>query len=109
MIVTRRNGKVEKAPEAYAWMYRVKVKHHHAENGRFADNTFQQTVTQEGQTIAYCGGNAHFQNGKEEKLIRDIQEQTRNQVQHAKSRYPRAVELALWPYTLRQENHLSNT
>ena len=31
--------------ESYVQTYKVRVKHHHAENGRFADNAFQQAVT----------------------------------------------------------------
>ena len=61
-----------------------------------------------GQTITYCGVNAHFQNGKAKKRIRDLQEKTRKQLQHAKSRWPSAVELSLWPYALRQATHLRN-
>ena len=30
--------------EAYACDYRVKIKHYHAYNGRFADNSFRETV-----------------------------------------------------------------
>ena len=40
----------KKAFEAYTQMYGVKIKHYHADNGRFTDNAFQQSVTQEGQT-----------------------------------------------------------
>ena len=50
----------------------------------------------------------HFQNVKVKKRIRDLQEKTRKQLHHAKSRWPSAVELALWPYALSQASHLSN-
>ena len=63
----------KKVFEAYARTYKVKVRHYHAYNGRFVDNAFQQAVTQESQTISYCVVNAHFQNGKAEKRIRDLQ------------------------------------
>ena len=52
--------------------------------------------------------NAYFQNGKAEKRIRDLQEQTRKQLHHAKARWPSAVDLELWPYALRQETHPRN-
>ena len=77
--------------ESYSRMYRVIIKHYHAYNGRFADNAFQQSLTQEGQTITYCGVNAHFQNGKAETRIRDIQEQKRKQLHHTKLRWPIAI------------------
>ena len=100
--------KAKKAFEAYARLYRVKVKHYHAENGRFEDNAFQQAVMQDCQTITYCGVNAHFQNGKAEKRIRDLQEKTRKQLHHTEAIWPSAVEMALWPYALRQATHLRN-
>ena len=43
-----------------------------------------------------------------EKQIRDIQDQTRKQLHHAKARWPSAVELALFPYALRQATHFTN-
>jgi hypothetical protein len=52
--------------------------------------------------------NAHFQNGIAKKMIRDLQESTRKQLLHAKSRWPKAIELNLWPYALRLANHLRN-
>ena len=98
----------KKAFEAYAQTYKVKVRNYHAENGRFAENDFQLSVTWEIQTISYCGVNDHFQNGKAENRIRYLQEQKSKQLHHSKSRWPSAVELALWPYALRQETHLRN-
>ena len=75
----------KKVFEAYARTYRVKVKPYHADNGRFADNALQQSVNQEYQKISHCGVNAHFQNGKVEKRIRDIQERSRKQLRHTKA------------------------
>ena len=98
----------KKAFEVYAQMCKVKVKHYHADYGRLVDNTFQQSVTQEIQTTSYCRVNAHFQNGKAGKRIRDLQEQTRKQLHHVKGILPSAVELALWTFSLRQETHLKN-
>ena len=87
----------------------MSVRHYHADNGRFADNEFIKSVNSSGQMISYCGVNAHFQNGIAEKQIRDLQEQARKQLLHAKSRWPSAVELNLWPYALRNANELRNT
>ena len=101
--------KAKKAFEAYARAHGVRVKHYHADNGRFADNAFIKDVEQQGQTLTFCGVNAHFQNGIAEKRIRDLQERARKQLLHAKSRWPSAVELCLWPYALRNANHLMAT
>jgi hypothetical protein len=53
--------------------------------------------------------NAHFQNGIAEKRIRDLQEPARNQLLHAKARWPAAVTTNLWPYTLRKTQHMRNS
>ena len=83
----------KKAFEAYSQTYKFKIRNYHADNGRFADNTLLQEVTQESKTISYCGMKAHFQNGKAEKRIRDIQEKKRKQLHHAKESWPSSVEL----------------
>jgi len=95
--------------EAFARKHGVVVKHYHADNGRFADNAFVQDVKLQGQTISFCGVNAHFQNGIAEKMIRDLQEAGRKSLLHAKARWPTAVELYLWPYAIHSANHLRNT
>jgi hypothetical protein len=92
--------------EAFARSFGIRILHYHADNGRFADNLFLKDVETSGQTISFCGVNAHFQNGIAEKMIRDLQESTRKQLLHAKSRWPKAIELNLWPYALRLANHL---
>ena len=101
-------AEAKKVLEAYARTYKVKIKHYHADNGQFVDNAFLQVVTEESQTMTYCGVNAYFQNGKAENRKRYLQDQTRKQLQHAKSRWPSAVKLALWPYASRQATHLRN-
>jgi len=40
----------------------VQVTHYHADNGIFAVNKFQQTVSDTKQTLGFCGVNPHFQN-----------------------------------------------
>ena len=95
--------------EAFARKFGVVVRHYHADNGRFADNLFVQDVAKQGQTLSFCGVNAHFQNGIAEKRIRDLQESARKQLLHAKARWSAAVDLSLWPYALRSANHLRNS
>ena len=48
--------------EAYAASCGVQVVHYHADNGIFAVNKFQQTVSDTKQTLGFCGVNPHFQN-----------------------------------------------
>jgi hypothetical protein len=40
-------------------------------------------VARKGQTISFCGVNAHFQNGKAERRIRLLQDLARSQPLHA--------------------------
>ena len=95
--------------EAYAKQHGVAVKHYHADNGRFAERRFIEAVEQKGQTISFCGANAHHQNGRAEKRIRDLQDKARTMLMHAKARWPRAVSTWLWPYALRTANDIRNT
>ena len=52
----------------------VRVEHYHTDNGRFADNNFPNHVQRSGQSLTFCGVNAHWQNGVVEKAIRDVKE-----------------------------------
>ena len=94
--------------EAYAKSLGVIIRHYHADNGRFADKEFVLSVKEKQQTISYCGVNAHWQNGIAEKKIRDLQEAARTQIIHAKARWPKAIEPALWPYAIRYSSSISN-
>lgn len=89
--------KAKTAFEAYAAHHGVKVLHYHADNGRFADKEFLASIVRERQTISFCGVNAHFQNGRAEKKIRDLQDNSRTSIIHARQRWPHAMEVHLWP------------
>jgi hypothetical protein len=99
----------KRAFEAFARRHHVTLRHYHADNGRFADNAFIADATKQGQTLSYCGVNSHFRNGIAEKRIRDLQEQARKQLLHAKARWPSAIEINLWPSALRNANEMRNT
>jgi hypothetical protein len=95
--------------ERFAASHGVKIRHYHADNGRFADNKFKQHCDASHQQLTFCGVNAHFQNGIAERAIRDITEGARTMLLHAKARWPQAVHLSLWPYALRYAVYLHNT
>ena len=78
--------KAKAAFEAYARSLRVKIRHYHADNGRFTDKDFKTAIEDAGQIISYCGVNAHFQNGRAEKKIRDLQDKGRTTLLHAIAR-----------------------
>ena len=76
----------KEAFECFAAAMNVKVKHYHANNGRFADTFFREHVKEKHQTMSFCGVGAHHQNGKVEKRIKDIVEQARTMLLHAAHR-----------------------
>ena len=86
----------------------VFTEHYHCDDGCFADKAFIDDVTKKGQTISYCAAYAHFQNGKAEKAIQDVQDMARTMLLHAKARWPDAVHLSLWPYSMRMAKHIMN-
>ena len=87
---------------------RVRVKHYHADNGRFADSAFIQDCKTQGQSILYCGVNAHFQNGIAERCICDLQEQTRTSRLHSMNKWRKMILICLWPYAMRHANDVGN-
>ena len=87
----------KRAFEAYAKEKGVSIEHYHADNGRFADNAFINSVKEKYQSISYCGVNAHWQNGRTKKRIRYLAEGDRKQLLHAKVRWSRAITLNVWP------------
>jgi len=62
--------KSKSAFEKFAASHGVNIKHYQADNGRFIDNLFMESIIEEkGQTITFCGVGAYHQNGKAEKRI----------------------------------------
>ena len=94
--------------ESYAETMGVTIKHYHADNGRFAENAFMENVKQSGQSISFCGVGAHHQNGVAERRIRDLTEHARTMLLHASHRWPKAINVHLWPYALRLAAHIRN-
>jgi hypothetical protein len=46
--------------ERWSNSHGVNIKHYHADNGLFTENVFMADVARKGQTISFCGVNAHF-------------------------------------------------
>lgn len=102
------NLKSKHAWEDYCTKHGVVTNHYHADNGHFANAGFLQDLNIKGQTITFCGVNAHFQNGISEKRIRDLQEAARTSLLDAKSQWPKAINASLWPYAMRYANDVYN-
>jgi hypothetical protein len=99
----------KRAFEQHASELGVTILHYHADNGRFCDNDFRAACKQGGQLLTFCGVNAHFQNGRAEKVIWDLSKSAPKQLLHAQARWPSAIYLLLWPYALRTAVALHNT
>jgi hypothetical protein len=67
-----------------------------------------QAIKDAGQTITFCGVNAHFQNGVAERRLRSLQDQARTMLIHSQHRWPTAINAHLWPYALRTANEIFN-
>jgi hypothetical protein len=78
----------------------VTIKRYHCDNGRFVDNMWTKDMKLKNQVLTLCGVDAHHQNGKVEKRIRDLQEIARTSLVYAETRWPDAVNSFLWPYAL---------
>ena len=98
----------KEAFERYCNSNGVQVRHYHADNGRFAENEFMAHIATKGQTISFCGVNAHFQNGKAERRIRTLQDLARTQLLHAMRKWPVAITTHLWPYAITNVTNVLN-
>ena len=76
------------------------VLHYHTNNDRFADKNFLKDIVECKQTISFCGAYSPFQNGKFEKIIRDLQDDTRIVLLYSVARWPNASSVFLWGYAL---------
>jgi hypothetical protein len=72
--------------ELYAKMIGTMITHYHADNSRFAENLWRSYVIKKGQHLTFCGVNAHHQNGRAGKKIRDSQDLARTSLIHASCR-----------------------
>lgn len=98
----------KKAFERFAKVHGVIIRHYHADNHIFDSKAFVAEVQRCGQSISYCAVNAHHQNGRAEKKIRDLQELARTMLLHARQRWPTAITANLWPFAIRMANDVSN-
>ena len=75
--------------------YDIKARHYHADNGLFDTEKFKQSIDSAGQTLSFCGVNAHHQNGKAERRIGDITTGARTALLHAAHRWPKTIHSSL--------------
>ena len=78
-----------------------KVKHYHADNGRFADNGFLQSVNRKDQEITFCGVGAHHQNCIVEGKSRVLTQGARTLLLHAMRMWPQMIDSMFWPFAFK--------
>ena len=100
--------KAKHAFKAFAKSCGIWIEHHHANDGHFAENVFLADTAKQGQSMSFCGVNAHWQNGAAEKRICDLQEAAQTMMLHAKHRWPKAIATNLWPHAARLANDALN-
>lgn len=98
----------KEAFERYSRTRGVTIQHYHADNGIFKAKEWVDSLTKNGQGLTYAAVRAHFQNGRAEKRIRDLQETARSMLLHAARRWPNAISAHLWPYAVRMANQSIN-
>ena len=92
--------KTKTAFESYVRSLGVRIRYYHTDNDKFTDKEFKQAIQDAGQSISYCGDNAHFQNGRAEKKIMDLQDKERTTLLHTIARWPQTITTHLWLYAL---------
>ena len=102
------------AYERHAHSFGITIKRYHADNGRFADQSFQEEITKHDQQIDFCGVGTHHQNGIAERRIRSLTELPRTYLAHAMHRWPptitsKCVSPILWPFAVKYANEIMNT
>ena len=78
-----------------------KVKHYHADNGRFSDNGFLESVNNNDQKITFCGVGAHHQNGIIENKNKQLTLGARTLLLHGMRMWPQMIDTMFWPFAMK--------
>ena len=108
-LTSEETVKAKQSFEVWATSHGVKIKHYHADNGRFQDNAWKSDCEIKGQGVTYCGVGAHWQNGIAEKRIRDLNDMATVILNYAQRKWPQAITTHLWPYALRAASDTGNS
>jgi len=75
-----------------------KVKHYHADNGRFVDNGFVDSCNDKDQKLTFCGMVAHHQNGSIEHKNKILTQGARTLLLHGMRIWPQMINSMFWPF-----------
>ena len=78
----------------------VVPKHYHADNGRFAENSFKEDCVSKMQNLTFCGVGSHHQNGVSEQIIKYLTFPSRTLVLHVHHHWPEYITTMFWPFDL---------
>ena len=81
--------------------YGHKVRRYRADNGRFADKDFLESVKTCNQSISFCGVGAHHQNAIAERGIKELTLISSTILLHAQQHWPEMISTILWPLALK--------
>lgn len=101
------------AYERHANSFGVDIRRYHADNGRFADASFQEVINSNNQQLKCCAIGTHHQNGIAERRIRTLTELSRTYIAHATHRWPpsitsKCVSPILWPFAIKYASDILN-
>jgi hypothetical protein len=86
----------------------VTIRHYHSDNDLFDTKAFKNSISKAGQTLSFCGVNAHHQNGKAENRIKDVMTGGRTALLRAAHRWPEAIDASLWPAAVKYYTNFRN-
>ena len=85
------------------------VKHYHADNGVFAQNSFPESINKKDQKITFCAVCAHHQNviieNKKKMLTLSVRTLLLNAIRH----WPKIIDLMFWPFAMKAAAERHNT
>ena len=90
------------AYELMAATFGIRVKKFHTDNGIFAEESFKSDVSDNNQTIRYCGVGAHFENRITKAAIKQLREKSRTILIHVNHRRPGVIQPYLFLFPLKQ-------
>ena len=87
----------------------VNVQHYHSDNGLFDTKISKDAVSTAGQTLSFCGVNAHHQNDKAGNRIKDFNTVARTSILHAAHQLSEVIHTALWPAAPNNYTNIRNS
>jgi hypothetical protein len=85
------------------------VKSYHSDNEAFRFETFQKSIYNKNQPLNFSGVNAQWKNGLVERSNGTLCAAARLMLNHAISRWKKAITDEIWPFTIQHAAKIYNT